>query len=528
MRLILATVLALGLGCPGWAAEAPVDVFVTDYLAPQEKDVKPLSGKPSAAAKMFAAPGEYEPASFAVRPQADLTGVMIQAGDLKGPAGMIPAASLRVRSVEGYHGKGQDMLMDLGHPWDMPAYSKELFWVTVKVPADAKPGTYRGPVTVTSDGKAAASLDLELEVLPIALEEPPFALGYNYSSPKDPARLAAHLADMREHGMTVVAPLYDFHLPIQDDDTKELGDFIEAYRRAGFRQPLYFAAPMNLVLTGLTGYGSIDSKRFQQKYIQVMRKLWAEVQRHDVPVFFSIGDEFTNKGVKGVEFAGKLARFAYEELPEIPTTSDMNGFMEVMAMSPYLNIATFNNGWDGIDHHNRGKRLLNRAFLQDLQAKTGAIPWFVNAGSGRFPFGLFFWKMARYGVRGKVEWYWCLGKNEQGSEVRLDGDRICPTLDYERSREGIDDLKYICKLEGLAARARAAGKAGAEVRAAEALLAKIADSILDNWTAYTEGGEHFPADGFDVMDPARAAEVGHFNSIRRALADRILALQQHL
>ncbi len=524
MRTAIALLLGLGLSAAAQAAD--VDLYVTDSLAPQELTIKPLGGKPTAAAHAFASPGEYEPVSFALRPKERLTSVMIRGGDLKGPAGTIPAANVRVRSVEGYHGKDRDILMDVGHPWDMPALSKELFWVTVKVPDDARPGTYSGTVAVTAGDKPVAALQLEIEVLPIALEEPPFALGYNYSSPKDPAALAAHLADMREHGMTTVAPLYNFHLPILDDDTSELGAFIEAYKKAGFRKPLYFATPMELGLNGLTGYGSIDSKRFQQKYIEVMRKLYAETRRHDVPVLFSIGDEFTNKGIKGVEFAGKLARFVYEEFPEVATTSDMNGYKEVLAMAPYLGVATFNNGWDGSDHHNEGRRLINKDFLAELKARTGAIPWFVNANSGRLPFGFFFWKMAGYGVRGKVEWYYCLGHNENGSVVRLDGGAISPTLDYERSREGIDDLKYLGALEKAIARAKTAGKAAAEVKAGEALLRRIADSIVDDWTAYTQGGEVFSADGFDMIDPARPAAMGHFNSVRRAVADQIIATQK--
>jgi hypothetical protein len=129
-------------------------------------------------------------------------------------------------------------------------------------------------------------------------------------------------------------------------------------------------------------------------------------------------------------------------------------------------------------------------------------------------------------VRGKVEWYYCLGHNENGSVVRLDGGAISPTLDYERSREGIDDLKYLGALEKAIARAKTAGKAAAEVKAGEALLRRIADSIVDDWTAYTQGGEVFSADGFDMIDPARPAAMGHFNSVRRAVADQIIATQK--
>jgi len=512
----------------GAAPAAEVDLYVTDTMAEQTAEIRPLSGEPSREARLFAAPGEYEPVSFALRPRERLADVMISAGPLKGPAGTIPAGNVRVQSVEGFHGGGRNILMDLGHTWNMAAWSKELFWVTVHVPDDAKPGMYRGKVTVTSGGKAVAALDVEAEVLPIALGEPPYALGFNYSNPKEPEALRAHLADMRAHGMTCVGPLYDFHLPVQDEDTSDLADFLEAYTKAGFTKPVYFATPMNLTVSALTGYGPVDSKRFQQKYLEVMRRLHAEAQRHDVPVIFSIGDEFTNKGIKGVEYAGRLARLTFEELPELITTSDMNGYMEVMAMAPYLNVAAINNGWDGIDHHNKGRRLVNREFLTELREKTGAIPWFVNTGSGRFPYGFFFWKMAKYGVIGKIEWYWCLGDNRKGSLVRTDGKRIWPTLDYERSREGVDDLKYMLALESAVAEARRRHTAAAETAKAEALLGRIAEAIIPNWTAYTQGGETFPEDGFHVTDPAKAARLGRLGAIRRAVADATIAIREAL
>jgi hypothetical protein len=194
-----------------------------------------------------------------------------------------------------------------------------------------------------------------------------------------------------------------------------------------------------------------------------------------------------------------------------------------MAMAPYLNVATFNNGWDGIDRHNQGRNLINKDFILEVQ-ETGAIPWFVNAGSGRFPFGFFFWKMSKYGVQGKVEWYYNLD-NERGSLVKTEGATVYPTLDYERSREGIDDLKYLCKLEKLIEQAKQAGKAQQQVASAEALLKRIGDGIADDWSAY-RGAVRFPADGFEVMDADKAAGMGRFDTARRALADQIIALQE--
>lgn len=545
------------------AAAVEVDLFVTDYgeepsseqrpladrplryVSPQQVTIKMTDGErvtydaPSRVtvdrkgeadpreARIFASIGEYEPFSLLLRPKVALEEVFITSSDLTGDAGRIPKENLVICSVENSGEMGRKILMRLGRKWNMPAYSTEHFWCTVKVPDDAKPGLYKGKVVVTARNEEIGLIGILLEVLPIKLDDPPFALGFNYSNPKNQTALEVHLADMRQHGMTCVAPLYNFHLPIHDANTAELGNFIDCYKRAGFPAPLYFATPMDLQLSSLAGYGDETSKRWQQKYIQVMRRLHAEVLKHNMAVLMSIGDELTNKGIEGVEIARRLARFVWEELPEIAATSDMNGYMEVMAMAPYLNVATFNNGWDGIDNHNKGRHLINRQFILEVQEKTGAIPWFVNAGTGRFPFGFFFWKMAKYGVKGKVEWYYNLD-NRSGSVVRTEGATIWPTLEYERSREGVDDLKYLCLLEKLIARANSLGKASAERQTVEALLKKIADGIADDWTAYTHGGERFPADGMAVMNPERTANMSELNAIRRALSDHIVMLQEAL
>ena len=178
---------------------------MTDYLAPQDKSVKPLGDIRTNLARLFATPGEYEPVSFAVRPDERVEQLLLTATDLSGPGGTIPKSQVRLQSVEGFHGGDRDILMELGSPRDMPAFQRELFWVTVHVPAETKPGEYTGELTVTGGGQPVARLGLQLEVLPFRLEEPPFALGYNYSSPKEPRALAAHLQDMRAHGLIAVA-----------------------------------------------------------------------------------------------------------------------------------------------------------------------------------------------------------------------------------------------------------------------------------------------------------------------------------
>jgi len=46
-------------------------------------------------------------------------------------------------------------------------------WINVKVPEDAKKGTYKGKITFTPSGKQSKDIDVEVKVLPFQLMQPP-------------------------------------------------------------------------------------------------------------------------------------------------------------------------------------------------------------------------------------------------------------------------------------------------------------------------------------------------------------------
>ncbi|HPD14892.1 MAG TPA: hypothetical protein PLE19_08080 [Planctomycetota bacterium] len=54
----------------------------------------------------------------------------------------------------------------------LPANAARPIWLSLRVPADAVPGTYRGAVEVTANGMEPASLPVEAEVLPWRLPDP--------------------------------------------------------------------------------------------------------------------------------------------------------------------------------------------------------------------------------------------------------------------------------------------------------------------------------------------------------------------
>lgn len=135
--------------------------------------------------------------------------------------------------------------------------------------------------------------------------------------------------------------------------------------------------------------------------------------------------------------------------------------------------------------------------------------------------------MTQYGARGKVEWYYNLGKNERGSGVHFDGRNIHPTMDYERSREGIDDLKYLYQLEQLVEQAKKTNQAPEQAKKAAAVLTGISGAIADDWTMY-DTGTRSSIDGFGVVDSEKAAALGQLNATREAVDRQIVQLQAAL
>ena len=129
-----------------------------------------------------AARNEAEAAQVVLRPAAALKGLTVRAAALAGPGGgMIPAENvevLRVRYVFTAHPTDRtgavdewpDPLPPLKAPLDLEAGRNQPLWVRVKVPADAKPGTYAGKLRLSADGYAA-DVPLHVRVYDFALPD---------------------------------------------------------------------------------------------------------------------------------------------------------------------------------------------------------------------------------------------------------------------------------------------------------------------------------------------------------------------
>lgn len=135
--------------------------------------------------------------------------------------------------------------------FSLAARSEKHLWVTLRVPPDAAAGTYTGSIEVREGGRVAATLPVEVRVLPFALEPPGLEYSIYYRSQlrvaggtisaeyKNKVQYEAELRDLREHGIanpTLLQPL------------EREGDFERALslrRAAGFSNDVLYYLGFN-------------------------------------------------------------------------------------------------------------------------------------------------------------------------------------------------------------------------------------------------------------------------------------------
>ena len=184
--------------------------------------------------------GEQEPMTFALAPLEDLGRVKVYVGDLVSPTAHIPAADITAAVVSNrlsrvtMEGSVYTISPRLLMPQDQVVMSDgntRWFWITVRVPADAAPGVYKGKLSILPE-KVLPRLDANLTenvwlntadfiAIPVeftvrkgtldAVDIPAGPWGYTIDLPWfgdadtrawDDSLAAASLARLREYGFT--------------------------------------------------------------------------------------------------------------------------------------------------------------------------------------------------------------------------------------------------------------------------------------------------------------------------------------
>jgi hypothetical protein len=151
-------------------------------VVPREKDACPADV--ATTVELTGARGEAESVQVVVVSLGkDLRGVRTSCRGLRGPGSIIPPAAVEVRPV-GYlrldrtgqqadrTGWWPEALLPDG-PVDVPRDTVQPLWLTISIPADAKPGAYAGELYVKPADQDAIRVDLRLRVWAFALPPQP-------------------------------------------------------------------------------------------------------------------------------------------------------------------------------------------------------------------------------------------------------------------------------------------------------------------------------------------------------------------
>ena len=160
--------------CAVWWAEGPYKVLWDDP-APEGK-VIPV--------QLRSAKNEYESFQVILKPHKEIRNLSISMGNLKSESGLLlpkPEITIRkevyvhvIRPTDNYAQTGwyPDALPELKEPANLEAGKNHPFWITIKIPATAKAGTYSGALQLTADSWSR-DIPVSLRVWNFALPDKP-------------------------------------------------------------------------------------------------------------------------------------------------------------------------------------------------------------------------------------------------------------------------------------------------------------------------------------------------------------------
>ncbi|MGE5610702.1 MAG: glycoside hydrolase domain-containing protein [Bacillota bacterium] len=484
-------------------APAPTEVdqqrgymtFGRDYMktvyyndTPMKEEVgKPLTGEAFA--------GEYEPIALGLVPLKDLGRVTVKASDLSGPAGTIPASAIEVGyvsyrlsrvSMDGaVYTIAPRLIMPLDSV-DMPKEITRRFWLTVKVPADAKPGLYKGSVAIEAEKGAAAIVPVEFRVRagmldPVDVPAGPWGCEIPVPWPGDEARgprqelVIKSLHKMREYGFTTCSGFPTIRYKGFQKGQPVL-DFTQADAEMKLAKELGFLAVVayGSGVSGIDGYhqdtAQMEAAGFKD-YSEFIKAVYNAVRKHAdqagwIPVYYNLCDEPQGDDAIAAAENAEAYRKAFPKGP--PYFTGATSFTGSNANDPHFRLAKAFHVADWNLHDEPGVNLIHQA----------GSDWAFYNGGNRWTFGQYLYKAAKqFGMKFRLSWHWnaCAGDPYYALDCREDDyawcnctpdGRLVPSVEFEQLREGLDDYRRLITLTRLAKE-----KAGTpEATAAQKLL----------------------------------------------------------
>lgn len=462
--------------------------------------------------RVFAAPGEYEPLTFTVRPLRDLGKATVKVEAI----GPVAPDNVEVRKVRFLaarpHYVGQyryRIVPDILDRWEsgpLAAGENARFWLTLRVPEMARPGQYRGRIVFTADGQSM-EIPVLLRVVGVKLQEDPqhtYAIYYRHSldqafgAPDEASRRYWERKAELEHADMVAHGTRNVTLSCWFREADEQGNFdtadafarldtkLKLAERFGFQPPfvmgfntggIYYKHMKERFGSHLSGVKA-PPEAFFAEITAMVRTIEEERKRRGWPDFVYYPIDEPSASPEAVAFMVGVLKAVRAAGVRTYVTADptnagfepMRPFVDVWCTQPFL-----------------PERDVLLADMKARSVEYWCYPNHINGendhtpvAGARMTYGFGFW---RSGFLRLIPWIY---QSSTGDPFNyLDGAAMdflnrsepdgapLPVALWEAYREGYDDYRYIYTLQQLIKKAQASTSREARQEAA------VAEKTLD-------------------------------------------------
>lgn len=525
------------------------------YFIPDDYDnilpyTIPTSNEIEKPIEVIAAKGEYEPTSFCIYASVDLDSVTIIINDLISCDGnRISKQDIDIRVVRCWPQRVSwnsntyrliPELLEKKEAVNIKANTTKQFWLTVKVPVNAKEGKYYSRIVIALDGEEETEIDLVLRVLPFRLEIPEGIIWGLYADSdrwKNYAikRIESELQDIKEHGINslIINPVTLGECSYQNGklkiDLSKLNECMLLYKEMGFKEPIIFSVQTlsGSLVKRLLGYNSAEfTTNFKSLYIEIIKTIEKKALEKNWP----------SRVYHAIDEVGRRSSESEKERAKIELKILHN--LGLKTLTTIVDEEFFKNNLDNLVDvrcYSKSLALNNAEELKKQIEGSNDIFWWYGSGcylglegntiENRFLTGVAFWKSGATG-----QWSWTFQRPKDDPYNDFDGNNYSeakdacivypamkgmhniPTLQWEGIREGIDDVKYIYTLQQYIQIARRSSKAVVQEMAED--INRDLEDMLDG---ITKG--KFPWIYGGVYDNTKAEEM------RKQLTKQIIKLK---
>jgi len=460
---------------------------------------------------IFAAKGEYEPAWISVYSLSNLKGVRIESGDLVNANGeKIAKENIDVRVIKCWPMGNADLMEICGYNYtispemllkkhcvDVPKNTSQSFYFIIKIPPTATPGNYRGEYIIKVEGgRSSLPVQFCVEVLPFSLDMPANMTWFMHCTGQFEALCkpgmsmidgaAVAMRDIKEHGIEGInlgcgyGPPAKFRIvngKLVLTEFPKVEFIIPAMKKAGLKGPLIVHCGTMLenqvadalgvekppvVADGRGGVGkTMENPEFKAAFKTAFQEIDALIKKlggGDFAWYYEGIDEPGDQRAGGRP-ARALWQWSLAKEAGFKGASYISGdFWKKLA--PFNTIQIFND--DVVYSREKNTEILREIFKYDnMPFHYGHSGCYDGVPGGLMPSR---WATGFLSyiskVQGEVTWLYVLncitdpdGTGQLGYYPKITyctaKGEITPTLQWEGTREGIDDYRYLYTLKKL-------------------------------------------------------------------------------